>query len=965
LRVDLNNKIANNTTIKENKSSNHFKAETIEANHIQTKSHLKCIFFNARSIVNKLDDLAIIATNENPDVIGIVETWLHKDIENGEISLEGYTFFRRDRESCIKTRGGGVLLYVKKCYKAMEVADENDFKSESIWVKIVGQEKKHIHIGVCYRTIDCSEEENNALFNSIRKYSENPLVIMGDFNYRDIDWLIPDSGPLGLKFLNLVNDCFLVQHVLKPTRGDNTLDLIFSTEENMVENLETDCPISKSDHCIIKFKVLFSNEIISREEIKYDYLKGNYNSIKDTLINIDWKTKFADLNTHQMWIAFKNELNEVKEQYIPRKVFRKKKDVQWMNKNVRNCIKSRNLAWKKYSARRDYYSLMKYKRERNRVVEESRIAKRSFESRLADKIQSDPKSFYAYMKRKQNVKDAIGPLKNDSGELVCDTKDICHVLNNFFKSVFTVEDVTDVPEVKKCGWKDPSNKLVNIIFNADTVKKALKEVKDHKSGGVDEFPSSFILRISEWIVDPLVLIFSSSFTNNEIPDDWKRANVTPLFKKGSKKDASNYRPISLTSQFGKILEKIIKTQISDFLENNKLIHETQHGFRRGKSCLTNLIEFSETISDYVDSGSPVDIIYLDFQKAFDKVSHHRLIKKLEAYDLSPQILTWLASWLDHRYQRVVIDGISSDWALVTSGVPQGSVLGPLLFSIYINDLDDGIIGKILKFADDTKIIGKVSTPLEIKSLQCDLDKLMKWSKDWLMPFNIQKCHTMHVGHNNPNTSYNMGGTIIEDCTEEKDLGIIVTKDFKVHKQCVTAANSGNRTLGMIKRTIVSREKDIIIKLYKSLVRPKLDYCIQAWRPHLQKDIDILEKIQKRALKLIPECKYKNYSENLRAVGLTTLETRRQRADLIEVYKIINNLDGINKHKLFKFNHRISRGNSFKMFKDQVRLDIKKFCFSNRVIGIWNDLPEDIVRAESVNVFKGKVDRYLKFSGGLL
>jgi Endonuclease-reverse transcriptase len=331
LRAVGNNKTEHNKVYRIKSNSNDLtnrskaKVGNIETSQTQKRMNLKCIFFNARSIVNKLDDLMLIANKEDPDVIGIAETWLHKDIGNGEINLEGYTFFRRDRESCIKTRGGGVLLYVRNCYKATEVNDANDSKSESIWIKVIGQGNNNIHIGICYRANDCCGDENKALFNSIKKYSEHPLILMGDFNYRDIDWSIPDSGPLGFDFFNLVNDCFLFQHVLKPTRGDNTLDLIFSTEENMVENVETDCPISKSDHCIIKFNVLFSKEIIIREDNGYDYLKGNYKRINDTLMNIDWKTKFINLNTHEMWLMFKNELNDLKDQYIPRKKSKKKK----------------------------------------------------------------------------------------------------------------------------------------------------------------------------------------------------------------------------------------------------------------------------------------------------------------------------------------------------------------------------------------------------------------------------------------------------------------------------------------------------------------------------------------------------------------------------------------------------------------------------------------------------------------
>ena len=190
----------------------------------------------------------------------------------------------------------------------------------------------------------------------------------------------------------------------------------------------------------------------------------------------------------------------------------------------------------------------------------------------------------------------------------------------------------------------------------------------------------------------------------EIPDDWKKANVTAIFKKGSKKQPGNYRPVSLTCQMGKVLEKIIKEDLVHYLESNKLIFETQHGFRIKKSCLTNLLEFTKFVGDKIDEGKPVDVIYLDFQKAFDKVPHIRLINKLKALGIGGNVLNWIREWLKDRVQRVVINGEKSDWAHVSSGVPQGSVLGPILFIIYINDIDESILSLILKFADDTKLV---------------------------------------------------------------------------------------------------------------------------------------------------------------------------------------------------------------------------------------------------------------------
>jgi hypothetical protein len=377
------------------------------------------------------------------------------------------------------------------------------------------------------------------------------------------------------------------------------------------------------------------------------------------------------------------------------------------------------------------------------------------------------------------------------------------------------------------------------------------------------------------------------------------------------------------------------------------------------------LEFLEYILSYVDQGEAMDVIFLDLQKAFDKVPHRRLLEKIKAIGIEGKVLNWIQEWLKDRRQRVILNGEVSEWAEVTSGVPQGSVLGPLLFAIYINDVDEILKSKIWKFADDTKLAKRVGTTKGIKELKDDLMALTKWCKDWQMEFNVKKCKVMHFGHHNLRTSYSMDGIDIVESKEEKDLGVIICQDLKVGQQCMIAAKKANQILGLIYRTIASRSKDIIIRLYKSLVRPHLDYCIQAWRPHLQKDIEVLEKVQRRATRMIEGLKGIEYEDRLHIVGLTTLETRRTRADMLEVYKIINGLEGVKEDSFFeRRGESMLRGHKYMLSKKRFRTDLGKFSFGNRVINFWNNLPQDVVLAENILGFKARLDRYLGGKGGL-
>ena len=294
----------------------------------------------------------------------------------------------------------------------------------------------------------------------------------------------------------------------------------------------------------------------------------------------------------------------------------------------------------------------------------------------------------------------------------------------------------------------------------------------------------------------------------------------------------------------------------------------------------------------MDEGSPVDVIYLDFKKAFDKVPHQRLILKLKSHGMGNSIINWIEQWLTDRKQSVVLDGEVSSWKSVLSGVPQGSVLGPILFLVYINDLEEAVTGSILKFADDTELFRKTKEMGDKQKLQDDIDKLVRWSEKWQMFFNFGKCKCLQTGPGNTGMNYEMGGTILSKTVKEKDYGVTMNANMKVSEQCRIAASKSNRVLGMIRRNITYKENSLIVPLYKAIVRPHLEYCIHAWNPHLRKDIDMLEKIQRRATKLIPGLRYLRYEERLKECGLTTLETRKLRGDQIEVFKIWNGYENI-------------------------------------------------------------------------
>ena len=608
--------------------------------------------------------------------------------------------------------------------------------------------------------------------------------------------------------------------------------------------------------------------------------------------------------------------------------------------------------------------IMKFTKEAlNAATNEVRKAKRNFEHKLAQNIKSDSKSFYAYVRSKQNVRDKVGPLEDNAGNIITDGCLMAEELNVHFSSVFTREDTSSlpVPETKFNGSEE--EKLGQLVVTPEAVASKINNMKENKSPGVDGLSPKILKETVEQISKPLAHVFNMSLQEGIVPVEWKVANIIPLFKKGSRNKSVNHRPVSLTSVICKLLETIIRDHMMDFLVKHKLINTSQHGFLKARSCLTNLLCFFEEITKWVDDGSPVDVIYLDFQKAFDKVPHQRLILKLKSHGMGNSIINWIEQWLTDRRQRVVVDGEVSSWKSVLSGVPQGSVLGPILFLVYINDLEEGVTGNILKFADDTKLFTKTKEIGDKQNLQDDIDKLVKWSEKWQMLFNFGKCKCLHIGPGNTSMNYEMGGTILSTTVKEKDLGVTMDANMKVSEQCRIAASNANQVLGMIRRNITYKDKSLIVPLYKAIVRPHLEYCIQAWSPYLRKDIDMLEKIQRRATKLIPGLRDLRYEERLKECGLTTLETRRLRGDQIEVFKILNGYENIDSNIFFEIKEsKITRGHNYTLVKKQSRLDVRKYSFSQRTINVWNKLSTDCVHASSVNMFKNKIDKYLAKAG---
>ena len=380
-------------------------------------------------------------------------------------------------------------------------------------------------------------------------------------------------------------------------------------------------------------------------------------------------------------------------------------------------------------------------------------------------MKNNPKAFYAYARSKTTVKEDVLYVKNSDGKLTCTLQETCDTLNMEFQKVFTSTDnALQLPHVTSQG-----NKLTEVEVSIDKVKEHMSRLNIQSTAGPDDIHPRVLKECRDALAKPISIICKQSLITGMVPTDWKRAHITPIFKKGSKVDPHNYRPVSLTCVICKLLEKIIRSGITAHLESNNYLSPHQHGFRSNKSCLTQLLEFMHFLEEAVENRECVDIIYLDCSKAFDTVPHELLLYKLKSVGIEGQLWNWIKEFLTDRQQRVKVKGICSEWGGVGSGVPQGSVLGPTLFLIYINDILDGLNSRGKLFADDLKLYRKVMSSDDRQGLQDDLSKLEEWSRKWKLKFNKEKCKVMHIGRKNAGHNYTLNGTTLTTTFLEKDL----------------------------------------------------------------------------------------------------------------------------------------------------------------------------------------------------
>ena len=801
------------------------------------------------------------------------------------------------------------------------------------------------------------------LLETVNATNPSHLLIAGDFNLPQIDWRLnlcnASESHYASQFFSTIQDLFLFQHVTEPTRfregtSPSLLDLILTNEEGMVVSVDH-CPgLGKSDHVILKCILSCYSKISKKERMRWNFNRADFHQLTRLISDTDWE-RLSELNVEAGYQWFKDKLFSLMHQCIPLTRSSNARKNLYMTRQAMRLKRQKLSYWSAFTSSQDEIDLARFKRCRNRLRGLARQLRRNHEAQLISNIKTNPKAFWKYSNSRSKVKPRIGDLRDSYGSLVSHDQAKATVLNEFFASVFTTENLETVPELTMT-YDVP--KLSDVAISAEAVQHKLLSLKSSSAQGPDEIHPRMLKELNSSLACPLALLYRRSLDTGILPTEWKQGMVVPIFKKGDKQNPENYRPVSLTSVPCKVLESLIRDELMDHLASNGLLSDAQHGFRPRRSCTTQLLETIDNWSRMIDQKTPVDVVYLDFRKAFDSVPHRRLLSKLRSYGISGRLLTWIEAFLSDRSQQVALNGCRSNLVPVASGVPQGSVLGPVLFLLYINDLPDVVTSQIKMFADDAKVFSSIADPTAAVGMQADLDALVAWSDTWQMTFNEDKCKVMHIGPRNCAYSYHMRGHHLDSTQVEKDLGIQIDHLLKFRQQAAAAVAKANRMLAIIRRSFATINEETLPLLYKSLVRPHLEYGSLVWGPFNRADEKAVERVQRRATRLVISIRHLDYQSRLRILKLPSLYYRRRRGDMINMYQMLRGGVDVDAAGLLTLNSAgRTRGHSMKLRKPRGSSRIRQNSFAIRAVNEWNGLPDTVVNSPSVSSFKSRLDAH--------
>ncbi len=851
-----------------------------------------------------------------PVILAVSETWLSDVVSDTQVSIGGYSLFRKDRNR----NGGGIALYVSEKLFSTNMVQLNtscEILCVDCYLKHTIRAKPHcVRCVVYYRptNYDAGEMINFCEVLKSLVCKDKHMLIMGDFNLPNIDWKcyrLKRSDVIQNLLLNTVLELDLYQFVSNPTRLQSVLDLILSNRNKTVTNVCVSELIS--DHNIIMGDLIVPVKIAeNKSKIVKQFGKGDYVAFNGYLCNINWCTVFDRCHDVQSrWDRFANIMNTGIELFVPSVNVSSSERQNHYPAYIRRLVLKKRKKWKSYNDNRNLNVLNEYKFLRKRFKRELRKWRFTFEQRI---LQSNStKKFWKYVNNKmQKPRHPILILNNENDTMLNDIE-AAEALNKYFASIY-VQDDGCLPEFAKRAAD--VNFTDDVDLSVVAIESVLSGVGDTHSSGPDGFSAFLLKRLRNSISLPLSLIFNLSYESGIVPTIWKNAIVCPVYKGvGSRTCTENYRPISLTSVCCKIMESLVSKALLSHMKANNFLTVAQHGFLSKSSTLTAQLSCYNVWNRALDNWEWIDVISLDYSKAFDTVSHNKLLYKFQQYEFSEKMCTWMKSFLQNRKQCVKVGDVLSTWSDVVSGVPQGSVCGPNLYNLYVNDMPSVIkYSAVVMYADDARMYISSSVENAHEKLGADLASVSDWASAWQLKLNIKKCSVMHMGSKNPNLNYNINNVEIAVVTKMNDLGITIENNlnFKVYMDAIIG--KAYRMSYNILNAFYNKSPVFMMAMFKTYVRPLLEYNCVIWSPTTLIYIDKCERVQKYFTKRLHGMWDVPYVSRLEALNVVSLEERRLHMDMICVYKILNGLLNLRAMDFFTLSDYVTRGHPFKIFK---------------------------------------------------
>ena len=944
---------------------------------IPNERGFKMAFLNIVSLPKRIDEINFSMSNKFIDLIAFNETRLDANITDNMINLDGYDVVRKDRSR----NGGGVCIYLRSSINYKIRDDLVPSELEAVCIEIIKPHSKPFLVTTVYRPPSASSDFFD-LFEKLIKAIDNEnkeMYVLGDLNC-DMLKTDKDSNTPTKKIKSLYELYQLSQLIDEATR-------ITMTTSSLIDHIVTNTPEKISDSGVIHTGISDHSLVFAIRKISVIRKQENTVEIRN-MKNFDEEKFVAELlkqhweyvyffaeDPNAMWEMWKKLFLEVLDKHAPlqHKKIRSKK-VSWITSDIKKLIFARDKLKRKAILTNLENDWLNYKTTRNKVNIELRNAKKDYYSSKIAGQKFDPKRAWKSINNllgRQNKPTVVNELILDQNNFTS-PKDIAEGFNDYFSNIGP--NLASKIDSSNYNFETyvKNGKSEFAAFQPVTVShvcRLLLGLSGNKATGIDKISCKIIKKAAPIISDSLTLIFNQAITLSSFPDEWKMAKVVPLYKNGQRNIPGNYRPISVLPAISKIMERILYDQLYDYLTKFELLSDSQFGFRKFHSTASALLDCTNDWYVNLDRKMFNLVVLIDLKKAFDTVDHQILLRKLELYGIKGQALTLLKSYLTNRKQKCQIKNSFSSERLIKCGVPQGSILGPLFFLLYVNDLPQCLNKtKPCLFADDTNLTasGDSITDVEI-AVNSDLENLRKWLIANKLSLNVAKTEFMLIGSkqkiSNSHPNVVIENKQIKQVYECKTLGVTVDQHLSWKSNTENICKKITAGISAIRRVKPFVDKETLISIYNAIVRPYFDYCCEVWDVFGETQSKRLQKLQNRAARIILNMSNDvNHSIALCELGWEPLKTLRKKAKAKMMYKVLNkmgpkSLTNLFSYKCEKTNYHL-RDISTGLCLPKPRSNNMKNSFMYNGAKLWNSIPKEIRESKSLSSFRNKIAAHI-------